>query len=229
MASKSLGPFPKTLRWREIVGSTELADEQMLWLKGVYERLENDHSAFQGLLAWASLPIGTRDGSISSMLGRPVKSVEDVLDGLDSSEVSAAVRSTIEHVMGQPELSLFETDPWKVWREYDGPPFCDLARLFYSYLNEVYLMPLAPGREREVRRFAWEASYITRSFSARWFNACARHQTPEVGSIKWYFGHCLGKLDLELSREMSDWVEPSGNPWRRKRKAVEAGLGFESA
>jgi hypothetical protein len=88
--------------------------------------------------------------------------------------------------------------------------------LFFANLNEQLFRTAIPP-SAELTRFAHEAAIITRSFSARWFNACARYQVPESGSIKWYLGHCLGKVDLELSRELSDWVEPTGNPWRRKR------------
>ncbi|HVL38293.1 MAG TPA: hypothetical protein VM328_02775, partial [Fimbriimonadaceae bacterium] len=101
--------------------------------------------------------------------------------------------------------------------------FCDLARFFFASLNELLFREALPSVDpEELRTMAWETSLITRSFSARWFKACAMGQPPEPGSIKWYLGHCLGKLDLELSRELSDWVEPTGNPWRRRKR--EQGL-----
>jgi hypothetical protein len=126
--------------------------------------------------------------------------------------------------------SLFNKNCWQMWRDYDGSNFCDLARLFYSHLNEVtFSAILAEAGLRMddvvVERFSREMSVITRAFSARWFNACARYQTPEPGSIDWYLAHCLGKLDLELERETKDWNEPIGRPWRRKRlKAPQLAL-----
>jgi hypothetical protein len=102
-----------------------------------------------------------------------------------------------------------------VWRDFDGPEFCNLAHRFFGGLNAELLAEESITGEDAVR-FASEMAVINRSFSARWFNACARKQIPERGSIRWYLGHCLGKLDLEFSRELSTWQEPAGNPWRRK-------------
>ena len=116
----------------------------------------------------------------------------------------------------EASAKLFEVDEWAVWRSADGAAFCDLAMLFFAKLNEQLFESMLPASP-ELSRLSQECAVITRSFSARWFNACARYQVPEHGSIKWYLGHCLGKIDLELSREQSDWVEPAGNPWRRKK------------
>src|SRR5205823_6025038 len=99
--------------------------------------------------------------------------------------------------------------------KFDGSGFCDLARRFFANLNYVCFVDALSYEalvvdRHIIGRFAWEMSLITRAFSARWFNACARYQTPELGSIRWYLGHCMGKLDLELARESAKWIEPVG-------------------
>jgi hypothetical protein len=122
---------------------------------------------------------------------------------------------------------LFHDDPWLIWREFDNSAFCDLARMFVSHLNAHCFAKMlnecsVSYDPPSLHQFAWETSLITRAFSARWFNACARYQMPEQGSITWYLGHCCGKVQLELARETSAWEEPAGNPWRRRKIIMPA-------
>ena len=143
----------------------------------------------------------------------------------------AALRTLDWIACKDSDSDLFKTDLWGTWREFDGSAFCDLARTFFSELNlvcfaETLLVNKLAVNDDVVRRFAWEMALITRSFSVRWFKACATDRTPEDGSIRWYLGHCLGKLDLELSRESKHWIEPTGNPWRRKKPAPSPALTF---
>lgn len=183
-----------------------------------------------------ALPVATRSPSPESCLETEFKiptsgpgatellaAMESYLPGDDVAK--SALQETIVEIssMESERDRLFADSAWSVWRRYDGLAFCDLARLYFSKLNRRCFLEALEGNLSaascpDVEKFAWETSLITRSFSARWFNACARTQTPEPGSIRWYWGHCLGKLDLELSRELSDWEEPTGNPWKRRRR-----------
>ncbi|MEA2552730.1 MAG: hypothetical protein QOJ65_906 [Fimbriimonadaceae bacterium] len=249
MASKSLGPFPKTLRWRDIIAragapsAVETSDRTLTYMLATYDVLTKDPEALKAITFLVALPVATRDQNPSKALAEQFgisvsedPSAEELLSAFDAflpgeHLAKLAVRSTlVERLEDRTQgAALFSADSWQVWRDCDARNFCDLARQFYTHLNEQYFMQalaqenLTTNRE-EVDRFAHEASLITRAFSARWFNACARYEVPEEGSIRWYLGHCLGKLDLELSREMSDWVEPTGNPWKRRRAQAAATL-----
>lgn len=141
----------------------------------------------------------------------------------EATPASQAALETVQQVIQrQPASSLFETyDSWAAWRAHDGSAFCDLARSFYSkYLRNV-LFEVVGNPMPELKTFAHEASIITRTFSARWFNACARHEEPDDNNIRWYIRHCAGKLDLELERELSDWDE---NAWRHRRTSLQMKL-----
>jgi len=161
-------------------------------------------------------------------------SEEDVVQALgvyqpQDHPATRAAKRTILRIYEKDRKSgtLFDIDPWRIWRAFDNTSFCDLARLFYSHLNSECFAAMLNDCSidfefDDLAQFAWESSLITRSFSARWFNACARSELPEAGSIHWYLGHCLGKVELELARETSDWQEPLGNPWRRRRIEMPA-------
>lgn len=230
MRKSSLGPFPKTLHWHQIAGGDRAAsDEAIARVQAEFAALTKDPSAQKAITFLVALPVCTRQPDpfaalftyYGIRLERPggVEELEAALGAFvpeDSPVRRAAMRTLREFSSAQSGRdALFSADPMAVWRHADGPAFCDLARLFFSLLNEETFASELPG---DLSRFAAEMAVITRSFSARWFNACARFQVPESGSIHWYLGHCLGKLDLELDRERSDWVEPAGNPWRRKKK-----------
>jgi hypothetical protein len=228
MASKSLGPFPKTLRWREIVHrsfphlsaseGTELSDKLLQHLKDEYRRLTESEEAIDAIVAYVSLPINTRATEAASLPDS---------HGPEPAPTKAAHTAAQVWLERHKGDELFPVDAAAAWRQADGSDFCDFARIFFTELNAICMSELLPKADPlAIHRFAEECSLITRSFSARWFNACARYETPARGSIKWYFGHCLGKLDLELSREMSDWIEPTGNPWKRRRKPPEPALDF---
>lgn len=239
MASKSLGPFPKSLHWRQILDvDAQEADASIMRLISEYQGLVMDESALHAITFLVAMVVCSREKSphqcLSERYGirvegppvheRLVQAINDYI--VEDCPAKSAAQTTLVELAARPPESLFEeSDPSKVWREYDGSSFCDLAKLFFSKLNEQYFAAEAPAANKaDVKRFAWEMSLITRSFSARWFNACARYEMPELGSIRWYLGHCLGKIELELERELSTWVEPTGNPWRRKRKNHNAKL-----
>jgi len=237
--SRSLGPFPKTRRWQEFVvaagGSKSQADRLLGKLQRQYSRYCSDAMAYKAISFLVALPVATRTA-------HPVKALCDLFKieayGGSRDDLFAAINRFLPGIHPcktallrtvcaaaserSDDLSLFESDPWRIWREYDGSPFCDLARAFYTELNYICFAAVLRRSNLKVsgsdlRLFAEEMSLITRAFSARWFNACARYQIPDPGSISWYLGHCMGKLDLELSRELSTWIEPEGNPWRRRK------------
>ena len=230
MASRTLGPFPKSIHWPELVGDISRADRLIDVLLEEYEDLIGNDAAIRAVTFPVALVVCTRDRDVSESMRRNYgielkdadlkPAIEKFIP--EDRPAKRALFETLKRVEEQPGQMLFENDPWRKWREYDGRAFCDLARLFFCNLNEQYFGALV--EHGEIPRFAWEMSFITRTFSARWFNACARNQIPEEGSIAWYFGHCIGKLQLELEREKSDWVEPEGNPWRRRRKNPNARL-----
>lgn len=236
----TLGPFPKTMSWLDLVGlttgckdSTDKADLAIARLRFKYERLGDDEAAFRCAVFLVALAVCSRFEQPARRLwtefgivlrGEP--SVPHLKQALEvyvpwESPVRAACLHTLEFWVGHKpeEAALFESDAWTVWREADGSGFCDLGRQFFTEINRYFctgaLRALGPveGIEEAVATFAEELSLITRTFSARWFNACAKDRIPEQGSIRWYLRHCLGKLDLELSRELSDWDESAR--WRK--------------
>lgn len=210
-------------------------DELLTQLQDTYDKLTKDPVAIGAITFLVALPVCTRSADpireLAVTFGIEVSDPDDIEFALNKclpadSLSKRALADTIAQYAGTSEAVLFQTDPWVRWREADGSAFCDLARLFFTNLNRHYFAEVLQAWPKELDLFAHEMSLITRSFSARWFNACARYQTPEPGSIVWYLGHCLGKLDLELAREHSNWVEPNGNPWKRKKRKPEAVLGI---
>jgi hypothetical protein len=237
VASKSLGPFPKTYRWREIVeqsGACGAPDELLQSFIGQVESLVTDPEALKAITFLVALPVCSRNACAAASMNKEYGiqlEGEPILDALLSAlhsfadpnhpAVVAAARTVRDAILQSSSEVLFDTDDWRTWRAFDGPAFCDLAVAYFASLNEEMLtrfLQEADSPTQPAQVFAREAAIITRSFSARWFNACARYETPPEGSIRWYLGHCLGKVDLELNRELSDWVEPLGNPWKRKKK-----------
>jgi len=230
MASRTLGPFPKSIRWKQMVGDVARADRLLDVLLDEYESLIGNEAAIKAVTFLVALVVCSRSpdvaGAMRSNYGIELhdSNMEGAIDRFipEDGPLKRALLETVRIVAEQPGEILFEMDPWRVWREYDGRAFCDLARLFFCNVNEEYYSSLLD--HPDIPTFAWEMSIITRAFSARWFNACVRTQVPELGSIAWYFGHCVGKLQLELEREKSGWAEPQGNPWRRRRKNPNAKL-----
>jgi hypothetical protein len=116
-------------------------------------------------------------------------------------------------------------------RRFDRAGFCDLGRYFFAALLESELTKLLSENDLLVahellEQHAWEMSKITQSFSARWFQKCAVDNAPDAGSIRWYIGHCLGKLDMELERELTTHIEPLPNPFKRRKKVEPPSLGL---
>jgi hypothetical protein len=233
VAKGSLGPFPKTRRWREIVAYAQpalwepdvemLADLLLCRLKSKLEFLEKDPEALKAVVFWVALPIATRaadpfrelkDSFGIHLTGPSLPELTDALDQFAPAD-SAAKRAASATISGvDADEALLPTGQWAKWRAFDGSDFCNLAYRFFTHLSEeLYSELVREAHPEHIAIFAKESAIITRAFSARWFNACARDKSPSSGSIRWYWGHCLGKLDLEASREMSDWVEP---PKRRK-------------
>jgi len=212
---RTLGPFPKTKHWREILaeacpGSTiSDADASIETLRGRLSALKDDISISNAITRLVAAVIGSREPRYEPKFTD--------FEGGWGAEALRRILATCSHPV-QPEL--FDSFLDDVWRRFDGSGFADLGRAFFAELayfplNEEFLrLTGKPGGE-DLRRFASEISLITRTFSARWFNACARDRMPPAGSVRWYVEHCLGKLDLELEREKSDWTEPVDLIWRR--------------
>jgi hypothetical protein len=207
------------------------ADDRIERLREHYERLGRDGDATRCAVFLAALPVCSRFPAPAAkleelygiaLLGPPdAEALSAALKSFVPAECMA--RSAADAAIGtwlaeRRATALFAADPWGPWREADGSAFCDLGRQFFTELNRLsFTEELGLEEATEVILvFAKEMSLITRTFSARWFNACARDRVPELGSIRWYLGHCLGKLDLELARERSDWIEEP-RPWRSRQ------------
>jgi len=220
-----LGPFPKTRPLRAFFDDPDAADAEIQRLRREYVQMSEDPAALDCVTLWAALPIVTRFSDPVEMLrthyGWTVADHSALADALDQAiaaplVVREAAKLTILQVAAENEGVIPRRD-WLVWRQFDGSDFCLLGNRFFANLNYfVFSRDLLDARDEEVRRLAQEMSFITRTFSARWFNACARNEIPSRGSIGWYFRHCMGKLDLELSRELTGYVEEP-RP-RRKRQ-----------
>lgn len=140
--------------------------------------------------------------------------------------------AALERFRAGPRFLQIGSEGWACWRELDGSAFCELGRQLFACVAEEILLEglLADTQTRSVgvdgpSRLAWEMSKITQSFSARWFNKCAVGQIPGRESVRWYLGHCLGKLDWEFERELPGYVE---EPYvsRRARTAEPPSLGL---
>ena len=222
----TLGPFPKTRRWREWFSKgsdgANPSDASLIRLKTVFASMVDDQPTMKCVILWAGLPLVTREEDPAGAFARrfllDVRGPSDLLAALDrwipgEHAAKAATAATISEFAADADGLLPSTD-WDVWREFDGPEFCNLAMRFFANLNrEVFSLELPHLPADQIETMAREMALITRAFSARWFNACARLEIPSRNNIHWYLGHCLGKIDLELSREMSHWEEQP-----RKRK-----------
>jgi hypothetical protein len=241
----SLGPFPKSHRLVEIAARHGLSPgESNRLIEEVRTRvaqLIDDTQALDSVTFFAALPIVTRFSDPETQLHRLFtisfhENLQATLDRLLTvdSAVSRAALSTISRFTSTArfEQAAILEDPWIVWRGLDGSGFCDLGRQFFACLTEEHLAYYlrchtgSPIDSSSLRQHAWELSLITRSFSARWFNKCAAGQIPDRGNIRWYLGHCLGKLDMELERELTTHVEPLPNPFRRRRQVEPPSLGL---
>jgi len=222
----TLGPFPKTRPLRAFLDDPDLADAAIQRLRREYVQLSEDTASLDCVVLWAALPIVTRFEDpaqrLKSLYSWRVADHSGLAAALDRAinaptVVREAAKLTILQVAAENE-GVIERRDWLVWRQFDGSDFCLLGNRFFANLNYlVFSRDFANARDEEVRRLAKEMSFITRTFSARWFNACARQEIPSRGSIGWYFRHCMGKLDLELSRELTGYVEEP-RP-RRQRQA----------
>ena len=237
MAKGSLGPFPKTLRWHELLAGENgmenriinQADASIIDSLSVLLRLVDDPLALDAVNLWTALPLVTREDNPENVFR--LKYGLRVGDDLESAILQLGnfnhpcIRACLETVrsISADDDELIPLDHWSIWREFDGPEFCNLAYRFYSNLNYELLNPVFPdAAPADTLRFAKELAVITRAFSARWFNACARFELPSRQNIRWYMGHCLGKLELEYSRELSTWIEQP----RKKKGALQPALDF---
>ena len=200
----------------------EQADASIIDRLSVLLRLTNDPLALDAVNLWTALPLVTREENPENVFRlkyglRVGDDLETAILKLGDS-THPCIRACLETVksISADDDELIPLDHWSIWRTFDGPDFCNLAFRFYSNLNYKLLGPVfSESSPADIARFAKELAVITRAFSARWFNACARFELPSRQNIRWYMGHCLGKLELEYSRELSTWIEQP-----RKRKSV---------
>lgn len=124
---------------------------------------------------------------------------------------------------GQRELFDAQHTASQIWRDAaTGSAFSEISRVFFGKLLERYLKYFL---EREastqfhriedrdafgenlarhvdsVARHAFEASKITQSFAAGWYNKNARDATPTRDDTQGFLSFALSKLRQELQRE----------------------------
>src|SRR5437588_1174400 len=197
MASRSLGPFPKSLHWRDLAG--DKSEETLDILIAQYESLTEDDNALKATTFLVALVVCSRAADVAAALkaqyeitlqGEPdIANLRTAIETFIPEDhlVKRALIETVQRITEQPGENLFDKDPWKRWRAYDGSAFCDLARLFFCNVNEQYFTAIldspSPAREQralqsnspspalgeerglggEVQTAAWEFSYITRT------------------------------------------------------------------
>jgi hypothetical protein len=115
------------------------------------------------------------------------------------------------------------SDAAQIWgAARHGGAFSDLCRVFFGKFTERYLkyfldreassrLPTVEERDRfaanlerhvaEVARHSFEATKITQSFAAGWYNKHARQSLPSSHTILGFLSFAMGKLRQELLRE----------------------------
>jgi len=247
--SSSLGPFPRTRRWGDIVAKasghadTDLADSLIVKLREAVVAIMATDEVADAMAFFVALPVATRVPDPVAFLRfhfniRYSDGLRNTLSEIlpVNGPVRQAALATFDRFQSSPRFTQAQIagDDWSPWRAIDGSPFCEIARLFWGSLLEEMLVreleadPRSSQYRREhLSRHAWELSRITQSFSARWYNACAASGVPSRNSIRWFIGHCAGKLDMELERELSTHLEPAPPPSSRHRKEPPSlGLPF---
>jgi len=196
----------------------------------------------EALAFFVALPVATRSSNPIDELARRfsiaykgslLETLEEWLP--DNGVVRSSALATLAKFGGPSDRPLIVSYDWLRWRSLDGSPFCELARYFYAcLLEEIFAQEIgnvcesAASSHRLFARHAWDLTRITQAFSARWYNACVSNQIPSQNCIRWYNGHCAGKLDMELERELSTHVEPPPRPSsRRKKEPAIVALPFE--
>ncbi len=121
---------------------------------------------------------------------------------------------------GQLLLGQYPEHPSDRWRPLGrAGGFCELSRLFFAKLTERYLnyflereasaaLPSIAAREHfgqqigahtdAVSLHAFEASKITQSFAAGWFNRYVAHGALEGKAVEAFVGHAFHKMREEL-------------------------------
>lgn len=236
----SLGPFPKTHRFHELAalsGCSIAASDSLL--EDLRRRIENnlrDPQTLRATTFFVALLIASRSPNPEAAL-RPFGIIwtgtpERTLLNFAGNHPAAAktLRGLIDGAKSQGAID-DSHELWRHVRQFDRAGFCNLGRHFFANLFEFELKQLFQENalivpDHLLEQHAWEMSKITQSFSARWFQKCAVDAHPDAGSIRWYLGHCLGKLDMELERELSTHTEPLPNPFRRRKKSEPPSLGL---
>lgn len=125
----------------------------------------------------------------------------------------------------QEELFDSERDVAQVWAEASNAgAFSDLCRVFFGKFTERYLkyfldreasaqLPSLAARDRfasslaqhveALARHSFDATKITQSFAAGWYNGHARSGRPNEEEVQGFLSFAMGKLRQELLRESS--------------------------
>ena len=126
----------------------------------------------------------------------------------------------------QQELFDAQRTAAQIWRAAaTGSAFSEISRVFFGKLLERYLKYFlereASGQFRQIEdrdafndnlarhvdsvaRHAFEASRITQSFAAGWYNKNARDAIPTRHDTQGFLSFALGKLRQELQREAGE-------------------------
>lgn len=126
----------------------------------------------------------------------------------------------------QQELFDAQRTAAQIWRDAaTGSAFSEISRVFFGKLLERYLRyfldreasaQFSRIEDRDafsenlarhvdsVARHAFDASKITQSFAAGWYNKNARDATPTRHDKRGFLSHALGKLRQELQREAGE-------------------------
>lgn len=203
----------------------ESADLSIQFARAHLAKLLTHEDLFRLTLLCVALPIASRSKHPAQVLknkfGIPWKGTiqETVASWIpEESEFSSTGLQAFREICAAPQFSQtsLSHDEWLPWRQFDGAAFGEPVRVLFATILAKVLSTAAPSskvkdQETRIHQLAWELTKITLSFSARWFNKCAVGCTPSGGSIKWFLAHSLGKLDLEMERELSNHVEPPRN------------------
>jgi hypothetical protein len=153
VARSKWGPVPKTKRWREIAG--DAAEDSLLAARAKLAALADVPEVQRAMTFLIALPIASRSKAPAQVMveefgihleGEPTagslsKAIETWIPRAEAGARPAAKRALEEFLNCRPVSdTLFAPDPWQVWRELDGSPFCELGRLFFAFMLERVLI-----------------------------------------------------------------------------------------
>src|SRR4051812_15339513 len=123
MASRSLGPFPKTLRWHEIVGPSR-SDDSLCSALALLQKLEDDPDALKSVTFLVALVVCTRNTNpqqnLSECFGITLEAYPNLANLVGALHryipnphlARTAAELTMTQLCSGEEDRLFDTDPW---------------------------------------------------------------------------------------------------------------------